>query len=110
MEEGGDEVEAAGHAAGEIFHRVAATVGKLHGLERLVDARAEIGAAEAVEFAEDAEVLVGAELGVERDVLGDGLRLHDLGDNRVRIVDENGKGGEKTYTRKYIEKLYSQTR
>jgi hypothetical protein len=71
VEEGGDEVEAAGHAAGEVFHGLAAAVGELDGFEGGVDAGAEIGAAEAVEFAEDAEILVGGEVGVERDVLGD---------------------------------------
>ena len=59
VEEGGGEVEAAGYAAGEIFNGVAAAVGELDGLEGGVDAGAEIGAAEAVEGAEDAEVFVG---------------------------------------------------
>ena len=71
VEEGGDEVEAAGHAAGKVFHGLAAAVGELDGFKGGVDAGAEIGAAEAVEFAEDAEVLVGGEIGVERDVLRD---------------------------------------
>ena len=71
MKQGGDEVEPALHAAGEVFYRIAAAVGELHGLEGGVDAGAEIGAAEAVEFAEDAEVLVGREVGVECDVLRD---------------------------------------
>ena len=71
VEEGGDEVEAAGHAAGKVFHGLAAAVGELDGFEGGVDAGAEVGAAEAVEFAEDAEVLVGREIGVEGDVLRD---------------------------------------
>ena len=109
MEEGGGEIEAAGHAAGEIFHGLAAAIGELHGFEGGVDAGAEIGAAEAVELAEDAEVLIGGEFGVERDVLrdeterearggvGGGERLaverERAGVGRAEAADERHRGG-----------------
>jgi hypothetical protein len=70
VEQGGDEVKPALHAAGKRLHLIAAAIGELHGFEGLVDPRAQVGAAQAVEFAEDFQVLFGAEFVVERDGLG----------------------------------------
>ena len=61
---------AAATAAVAVIHRVAPPVGELHRLQPLVDALAEQRAAQAVQLAEDAEVLLGIELGIKRDVLG----------------------------------------
>ena len=70
MEQGGDEIEPALHAAGKRFHLVAPPVGELYGFEGLVDAPAEVGAMQTVERTEDAEVLLGAEVLVKGDGLG----------------------------------------
>ena len=71
VKERGDQVEAALHPAGKRFHGIAAAIGELHGFERGVDARAEVGAGEPVERTKDAEVLVGVEFRVKGDVLRD---------------------------------------
>ena len=69
VQERGDEVEPALHAAGEGLHERAAAVGELRGGEGLVDAGPQFGTAQALEFAEDPEVFVGGEFRKERDGL-----------------------------------------
>jgi len=70
VEQRGDEIEAALHAPGKRLHGIAAAVGKLDRLEGGGDAGLEFASAETVERAEEAEILLGAEVLVERDRLG----------------------------------------
>ncbi len=86
MEQGSDEIEPALHTTGESLYLIAATVGELDGVERFVDAGAEIGAAQAVELAKDAEILLGAQFIVKSD----GLR-----DEAERGADCGVGGGER---------------
>lgn len=97
VEEGGDEVEPALHAAGERLHWVLASVGELHGGEGLVDAGAEVRAAQAVEFAEDPQVLLGIEFLVEREVLGHEAEIEPgravAGSERLAVEGERAAVG-----------------
>src|SRR5665647_3314657 len=87
------DVDAALHAAAELLDPVLLAVGQRDQLEDLVDAFPERIAGEAVHAAPEDEVLAGAHVGVQSDVLGDdaddlfdGLRLADdrmPGDARV---------------------------
>ena len=70
MQQRGDKVEPALHAAGEGLHERAAAVDELRGGESLVDAGPQFGTAQALELAEDPEVFVGGEFRKERDGLG----------------------------------------
>lgn len=69
MEEGGDEIEPSLHAAGEGLHRVAPTVGELHGGQRFDDALAQDRSPQAIECAEDPQILLRAQVLVECDAL-----------------------------------------
>jgi hypothetical protein len=73
------EIEPPLHAAGKRFHGILAPVGELHGLQGFVDALAQFGAAQAVEFAEDTQVLLCGELLVEREVLRDEAEFQPRG-------------------------------
>jgi hypothetical protein len=72
VQERGDEIEPALHAAGKGFHERAAAVGELCGGEGLVDAGPQFVTAQALELAEDPEVFVGGEFRKERDGLNCG--------------------------------------
>src|SRR5690625_3790492 len=71
VEEPDADVEAALHAAGELLRRVLGAVGEPDELEHLGSALPQLGTAQAVQPAEEHEVLPGAELGVDRQVLRD---------------------------------------
>ncbi len=87
VEQGGDQVEPALHATGKILHLVPAAIGKLDGLERLVDPLAQVRAAQPIQFAEDAEILFRAEFLLERDGLRDEAECDPGGGIRGRDCD-----------------------
>jgi len=70
MEQGCDDVEPPLHASGEGSHEMAAPIVQVGGREGLVDALIQQCAAEAIKPAEDPEVLLGGQIVVERDRLG----------------------------------------
>ncbi len=69
MQHAGGDIEAPQHAAGVVSDRLAVAVGKAHTLKDLVNSRAEIGAAQAIQAAEEREIVAGRELLIHGHVL-----------------------------------------
>jgi hypothetical protein len=89
------QIESALHAAREGLHRVAPAVRELHRREHLVDPRAKIRAVQAMELPENTQVLLRAQILVERD----GLRHEPERTPRGRIRSRNRLPGKRDATR-----------
>lgn len=109
VQERSHEVEAALPATGKSPRRIAAAIRELPDLQPVIDPLAEQGAAQAVELAEDPEVLFRGKFGIKRDVLrhesqggptggvdgGDGLAIQNdaSGIRRVQSGHQGHQGG-----------------
>ncbi len=83
MQNGGDDVEPAAHSAGVGLHFVAATILELRGEQAFLDPLAQERAAQAVEFAEKAEIFLAAQFVIKRERLRDEAKLLALLDSVV---------------------------
>jgi hypothetical protein len=101
VDDAGGEVEAALHAAAELLHGVFGAVGESGEIEDFGDAGFETGAGESLNASPIVEILGGAEVLVEGDLLGDdaedfagGAAVAD--DVVAENADGSGSGDEET--------------
>src|SRR5665647_1431278 len=108
VQQGHADVDAPLHAAAELLHAVLLTVDQRDEREHLVHPRVQLGSRETVHLAPEQQVLAGAHVGIQGDVLGDHAdRLFDrmgVGDHGAAVYEgvaaagvqqarEHGDGG-----------------
>src|SRR5258708_19232060 len=106
VEQAFGELDAALHASGESFYAIVGTVEQSNAREDLVDARFQVGAAQAVEVSLMPEVFVGSEFGVNALSLEDDADMAAQGSglaNRVEAGEPRAPGSWDHSRRKNAE-------
>src|SRR5258708_6072831 len=86
------ELDAALHASGESLYAIVGTVEQSDAREDLVDARFQVGAAQAVEVSLMPEVFVGSEFGVNALSLEDDADMAAQGSGLANGVEDSDRG------------------